>query len=446
MDDNNFDDLLKDKLRNYEDPTFDPSALEGLRDRLSNFQPTRWYASNGLRIAFVSSLFLLTSINTYFFIYNSNPNGKNYTPLPENKRPYSKKIDSLKAVIEQLQWKLSGQNVPLSSPVSSTSPKFQLPLSTENKSNDISLFDPVYKIRLGSKENIPLTVYNELKNAGFLADEHGEVLLIVPKKTNTATLTNLQTSLTDLLVPTPQPGRLQLISTNTEITGAKKPMVSFIDGEPSLAAKNTLEKHYFNNLGVQLAPHVDLVKGIFSQGSGGITPRVGLTADWLFSPRFSMESGIDYSTTKNLLSQYEIPSYAQYNPQLGNCEAATLTNRLVSAPLGLKYRQWVSGRSQLILKGGYTPYWTLTKQSQYNYVHPGSYPSDADVTTTLYNQHSIKYFGSTISIASGFTIKRDKNKGTWEALLYYEHNLGEGFEQKSMQLIGLRTAYWFKVK
>jgi hypothetical protein len=43
-------------------------------------------------------------------------------------------------------------------------------------------------------------------------------------------------------------------------------------------------------------------------------------------------------------------------------------------------------------------------------------------------------------------IKREKNKGQWEASLFYERSMGQGFENNPMQLFGLRTAYWFKVK
>jgi len=446
MDDNNFDDLLKGKLKNYEDPIFDPSALDGLHERIRDFQPAPWYASNGLRIAFISSLFLLTTVNTYFFIHNVNPKLQNNNTFPEFKLSYSKTIDSLKAVIHQLQSKVTEQKIVNSFLPTLATPKFKSNLSKEDKSSDFPTQDLTYKVNVGSKENIPPAIYNKLKEEGLLVDKDEEVFLVMPKKTNLATQPAFYSHISDLLMPVHQPETVQLISTNMDRFDKNKSVDHMPMENTSLVAKNALEKHHFNTLKIQLAPHVDLVKAIFAQGAGGITPRVGLTADWLISPRFSIESGVDYTTTQDLLNHNEIPRYSQYNPQLGSCQAATLTNRLVSVPINLKFRNWISNRSQLILKVGYTPYNVLTKQSQYNYVRPNINTTDVDQTTTIYNEHDIKYFGNTISTAAGMAIKREENKGLWEASLYYEHSISRGFDQKSMQLIGLRTAYWFSLK
>ncbi len=446
MDDNKFDDLLKGKLKNYEDPTFDASALEGLHERLGSFQPTPWHGRNGVRNVFIASLFLLTAINTYFFIHNSVEQN-NPVALLEPVISYANTMDSLNLIIEHLQKELTQQKEIRPLPVSLTSPKFQFHLVQENESNGLSALDLVYKLDVGGKKNIPQPVYERLKDEGLLTEDHGELFLLLHKKSTRPVQFAIHVSPTDLMVPTPLPPTMKLFTMNTEKAQPRKTIKIIPQGKSSLAAKNALEKHYFNKLGIQIAPHLDLVKGIFARGDGGITPRVGLTADWLITPRISFESGIDYTTTQNLLNHNDIPPYVQYNPQLGSCETATLTSRLISIPLNIKYRRWISEKRQFVLRAGYTPYILLSKQSQYNYVRPDVYgTSETDRTTTFNNYREFRFFGSTLSTSAGLTIKRNKNKGIWEAALFYEHGLGQGFDQKSMQLIGLRTAFWFKVR
>ncbi len=446
MDDNDFDDLLKGKLKDYEDPTYDPSALDGLHERLSSFQPTPWYASNSLRSAFISSLFLLTAINTYFFIYNSGIQQNTINKQHEIKLTNSNALDSLKAVINQLQCTVAEQKLENSTPATLATPNFRLHLLNQNESNPLSGIDVGYKVKLGSRENISSEVYNKLKEEDLLTEEHGEVFLLLPKKTNATAQPPFHTHLSGLLVAAPQPLQLQLIALSSTQSENKKLIHPIPEGKTSLAARNALERHYFNRLGLRVAPHLDLVKGIFSQGSGAITPRVGLTADWLVAPRFSIESSLDYTTTENQLTKNEIPEYAQYNPQLGICEKAIYSNRLVSVPLNVKYRQWISDRSQLILRAGYTPYFLLAKQFQYNYVRPDINGLTDDRTTTLNSYRDFKFYGSTMSTSVGLMVKRDKYKGLWEASIFYERSTGKGFDQKNIQLVGLRTAYWFTVK
>ena len=70
---------------------------------------------------------------------------------------------------------------------------------------------------------------------------------------------------------------------------------------------NKIEDHkYTTGIGINLAPHLDIVKGIYSQGSGGTTPRLGITAEWVVSPHWSFETSLDYFTTKLTVNEHAL--------------------------------------------------------------------------------------------------------------------------------------------
>jgi|GEM_PF-2662274 hypothetical protein len=443
MDDNTFDDLLKRKLTDYEDSSIDPSALDDFHERISNLQTNRWYSKNAAAIALAALLLIFTGINAYILIKNSGTQEKSNLVYLPNEQLNQSKVDSLLRVIDQIQ--CSALEKPSLSQVLS-SPKFALRLVKVNDVLHPSFVDLTYKIGVGSRENIPNDIYAKLEDEGLLSNESGEVFLLLSRKTYSEFRTALRTRPADLLVAIPQTRTLQLVTLNADQTEKKKSVRSVPEGKTSLAARNELEKHYFNKLGIEVAPHADLMKGIYSQGTGAITPRVGLTADWVISPRLSLESGIDYSTTEIRFKGSEI-LHPPVNTQLGNLESATIINRLLSVPLSMKYRQWVSDKSHLILRAGYTPFGILTRQFQYNYVRPNVNPdADKDRISVIEKHDENKFFGNTITASAGLTINREKNKNSWEVSLFYEHGLSNGFDNSNMQLVGLRTAHWFKLK
>jgi|SRR5579859_3972629 len=436
MDDNTFDDLVKGKLKNYVDPSIDSSALDDFHERMHNFESKSWYQTHATALA-LATLLIFTGVNALLLLNNiylkKNPSSRLTKQSSQNT------VDSLLAVVGQLQCAAS-EPVPAEI---NASPKFQLRLVRSNESIDPFVVN--YRVAIGSREGIPEKVYTELKEDGFLAEKGGEVFLLLTRTENSRIQTALYTRPGDLLVPIPQPGAVQLIALNTD--RSEKKQSNHVDEEKtSLAARNALEKHYFNKLGIQVGAYGDLMEGFFSQGTGVITPRIGFTADWVLSPRISIESGIDYGTTEIRFSGSET-QHTPYDSQLGNLESATVTNRLLSIPLSFKYRQWVFDKSQLVLRAGYTPYGILSKQHQYNYVRPDINPdSDGNHISTVEKRDEYKFYGSTITASAGLTLNRRKSKNLWEASIFYEHGLGNGFEKSSMQLIGLRTAYWIKLK
>jgi hypothetical protein len=241
-----------------------------------------------------------------------------------------------------------------------------------------------------------------------------------------------------------QPGPFMLAITDQKKD--KDTRGSTFSGASSLRARNALEKHYFKGIGIQVAPHLDGMRNFFSTGIGGYSLRTGVAANWQLSPRISVETALDYSTTNVRLSALNAPPSAG-DPQFGNLDACIVTNKLLSLPVSLRYRQWIGHRSQFLVGAGFRPYALVSRQFLYNYVKSDITPDgDTDRISTLETRNETRFYGGALSTSAGVLITREKNKGSWEASLFYERGVSGEMKNNQLQLLGIRTAYWFKVR
>ena len=449
MDDQNFDDFVKGRLDGYEDPSFDPSALAGFRDKLAFYRPAPWYQVPAAQYMMAASLTLFTVVNLYLF-WPSKVETVNTSSSHKNSNQTI--IDSLTVVIEQLNERAQ------------TSARVNDSLLTHLYAQPvISQVTPPARISrnglyLGATDEIPADLYHALMVKRMLVTDKGEAYLIAPEKSSHA-FGNSDLALTDVgeNYPWPVAGL-----SDVEVKGRKEtPSVIIPQKQRAISSKmrNELEKHYSKGIGIYLAPHADLIKNVFSAGDGAITPRLGVTADWVLSPTLSVETGVDYSTTSVSIERNFQDVYTPGpDASLGVVERVQIRNSLLSAPLAVKYRQWVSEKSQAFVKIGYTPYLSFKQEYQFGYdFDRGPGPNQMPSPNPGYNpdHHHVNsiaqtidrdYYGSTGTVSLGLTrLIKDKNK--LEASLFYEKSIGTvGQEQLAMQLFGLRTAYWFNLR
>src|SRR5579859_743031 len=150
MDDNTFDDLVRGKLRNYEDPSIDSSALEDLHERMHNFEGKHWYQTHTTTLAWATLFLIFTGINALLLIDSSAPT--KYLPHQPAKQQNKITVDSLLMVIDQLQCTASRRPDPAEA---NSSPKFELRLVRSNESSDPSAVNLIYKVAIGSRGVIP---------------------------------------------------------------------------------------------------------------------------------------------------------------------------------------------------------------------------------------------------------------------------------------------------
>ena len=76
MDDQRFDDSIKNKLGDYEDPTYDPSALAAMHHHLAASITIPWYDRNRNELLFGSGVAFLTCVilfSQWYWTQNSLP-------------------------------------------------------------------------------------------------------------------------------------------------------------------------------------------------------------------------------------------------------------------------------------------------------------------------------------------------------------------------------------
>ena len=467
MDESSFDDLIKSKLTNYEDPTLDAGAFETFQEKLVVSQPIPWYDQNLSRLGMAASAIIVTLLNIYILTLYKN---KNETTIltNENKKQHEL-VDSLTNTIHQLSSQkeiivkglntkqnqlaiTENENLTLKKNLALFKAKTTKNSEKELDSNQYSV------ITIGRASELPASVLRIFKDKqlALIDTKNDQVYLFASYRQNHILRQGQQigNAITpiELLevseIKNPNFEDLRVQSPATVIKGNKKLM--------SLKQRNELEKHYFSGLGINVGGHLDLLQSNYSIGSGSINPRAGLVVDWIVSPRLSLETGIDYFTNSinidrdNILDIFLPQQMDQFGPLL----TAEIDNKLISSPVSIKYRQWIGEKTQYILKAGYTPYYSLSSSYFYGYpsvkpIHPND-PDDPAYSKPRINtveQSSISgFYGGSITASIGLS-RIIKKKNPLEASLFYEKSLGTvGQQGLKMDQIGVRMAYLFKVR
>lgn len=436
MDDEHFDDLLRKKLRDYEDPVYDPSSLASLRERMAWSSPAPWYARRPSTSMVLSSLLLFTLINAAILYFGFYP-GKEPAKPTDQSEHQTATIDSLYQVVTHLQ----GQVAALQSSAESSvrKPVTQHEIAAVTPSN----VAPIHHVKSGilsTRTNV------DLRQPERLAQDHR---IVHP------TSDSLSNRLAGTRLPAPHafaPDTLLLATPvlfyAKQATGRLSDSTRPFEGKTSLSTQKAIEKNYYHGIGIAIGPHLDLEDGIFSQGSGRIAPRLGVTSDWIFSPSVSMELGADYQNLVNVVKGNSLNLQDPETAQYGTPQSVRRIANLLLTPLALKYRTSVSARNQLIAKVGATPYFNIYGETQYTYLYSnGGQDNDAIQLTTVDHDKQRSYFGTALTAAVGLTSKRKKNHDSFETSLFYERTLGAtGFSGEGIQLVGLRTGYWFHLR
>jgi len=468
MDDNKFDNLIKDKLEGYEDPSFDESSIAGFHEKLASFRSAPWYQQPLPQYMATTILTVFTIIAVLIFSIKENVTGNSSILNTEQLR-----IDSLLTIIQNfktesvlLRKKDSAdakyriekgmlENAVANNAISNSTSGSRILNSTKQNSRASFSSRDVHVIKnkivpLGPVMDLPLDVYHALIKNGMLIDDNGTAYLSAPDRDNY--YSNNEYALLGIKDVYQS---LKFSKSFVVLEEMQEPILKIIDkkeNEILTGNKNELEKHYFKGIGINIGPHIDLSQGIFAKGEAPITPRFGLLTEIVTSPAISFETGVDYSTTSIAfdrdLQTIEIPNL---DTSLGSLSDANIKNTLLSAPIAIKYRQLISDKNQVFLRVGYTPYFSIMQEYQCgykpNYFPPsGATPYGSHYVTSILQVKDNFFYGNTRSISLGLTrITRGKEK--IEGSLFYESSLSAvGNEKISMTLFGIRTAYWFNLK
>ncbi len=451
MDDSTFDDLLKDKFERYEHPDIGPDALASFRDHMSSFPSISWYTKYRTEVYVTASFLLFTLLNGYILWYSFDKREGNTTELSNGSS--HQVIDSLTMVINQLSTNEKQPAVFIISPTDKKRAQFEntkittASASQDNiKNADGTTLDTSAKLHLGTIASLPPDILERLDEEGILEQRDGQAYLLINDR-----LRQIRPS--SFAFETPS--EIAIIYENDTLQSDesldkvkfKLPAIRLKNRISSKVINEIEDRKYNTGVGIVLTPHLDVVKSAYSQGSGAITPRLGLTAEWIVSRHWSVETSIDYLSTKfTTYENFQSLDLPNLNPELGSPESVEIRTRTLSLPINLKYRWWLTRKHQLAIKAGYTPYFSLRDEYLYQYPYPGR-PADSDLTINTQEQKDVRrYYGGTLNIALGITRVVNK-KDQFEAALFYENSIGNvGQQNLTMQLFGIRTAYSFRIK
>jgi hypothetical protein len=446
MDDRNFDEIIKGKFEAYEDPDFDSSALADFHERLSSVQYTPWYVTYRTECLVAGLLVLFTLANALIVFRGNAEKNLNAATL---KIELKTRIDSLTSAIHQL--KANQKSIFILDPAAKqTVPNEANGISSRNQVNELggngTFAHTASRLYLGGISSLPPGVLEKLTEENVLEIEDGRAYLILSDKIKRIRHVSFVHDQPDQ----PQPFReKELVLTDEKLKQLKvaSPKTSNFN---QLSGKmiNKIEAHqYVKGIGLNVSPHLDLLQATFSRGTGGISPRVGITTEWVVAPHWSIETSLDYLNTNLAVHKdFEALHLVDLAPELGALQSVEINTRTLSLPINIKYRWWLTRQHQLVLRGGYTPYFSLSRQYLYRHPYPGR-PADSDKTlSTLEHSDDLRFYGGTINFRAGVSTML-KKKSQFEIDLFYEQSLGTvGSEKLNMQLYGVRTAFTFRVK
>ncbi len=421
MDDNSFDDIIKRKVRDHEDPEFDPSALAAFNHRMSTLNYLPWYSRYRTALM-VGSGVAMSTLFIIFSLWLMNANGSK--ALAENKLF----IQSQQEQIAKLQHEIND----LKKHVTDTVYITQVEVLTSPPNNAVlNRITALELTILKMREELAIE-YESVKNSSRERD----ALSI--------TSTTVQQGNSELFHSKIIPDE----KSKKSLKAIPKPISnSPLSNTPfSVKTFRELEKHYKKGIGVRVGPILEFSKGFYSEGAGGIDITGGLLGDFLVSPSLSIETGGKFIHRFYKISEDELKSNSELpyiNPDLAPLGQADIDSWMVEIPLNLKYRYPLSPKTHALAGLGFSSI-IYTKQ-----VLEYSYNFDSVPAGHVTEPHTISNFaryGGTLNVSLGFS-KRLKNKKILETSLYYQHGLGDsGIEKMRSNYLGIRGAYWFTLK
>ena len=427
MDDKQFDDIIKKKLSEYEEPGFDPSALSALHSQLASTRAWPWYSRYRTELLMASGMALCTLIivwSQWYFREIENDLLKKNTIVISDQH---EQIKNLLSEITMLK--------------NHTPDTVRVIERSENSPTDtysIILLEQIANLQedLGKMQKY-LETYQSNAEATSSEILRGE---------NVYGLSNEQESGYSYL----HSKRLHPKQNRTKSAHAydsSKIQPSAQNTERTLSTKTLrdLQKHYHKGIGIHVGPTVEISRGIYDGGIPKIDIAGGVLGDFILSPFISIETGAKFSHRVYEISEEDLASrpLPDVDSTLGPLTYADVDSWLLEVPLNLKYRFPLTRKTNLIGGLGYSARLYTRQLFEYSYGIDGN--PDASITTST-EISKVQLYPGTLNISLGLDHQLKNNK-ILETSLFYQHGLGEaGVEKMRANFFGIRSTFWFTVK
>ena len=419
MDDRDFDDIIKRKVGEHEDPVFDSAALSSFHQQMATLDylpwPSRYRTELMIGAGIAISTFLVI-MSVWLLNTDASESLKKSNLLIQDQQ---KKITELQTEINVLK-KRKPDTVYIRQVTMSDVESMHL------EEMKLTIFKLKMDLAISSGKIQSLSA-----GADSLSLENTSNLYFDPHHSNL---------FPSKVVPT-EKNRKSMRAVDKSDGERKKSHTKF-----SVKTLRELEKHYRTGMGIRLGPSLDFSKGFYSQGTGGIDIAGGLLGDFIVSPSLSAETGAKFIHRFYEIPEEELntdPTLPYVNPELAPVTQADIDSWMIEVPMNLKYRYPLSQKTYALAGLGYSAV-IYTKQ-----VLEYSYNFDAIPSGYITEPHTITdvtQYSGTLNISLGIS-KRLKNNKILETSLYYQQGFGEiGIESNGSNYLGIRGVYWFTVK
>ena len=420
MDDNQFDDLIKGKVSEYQEPGFDPAGLADLHYRMAAADAVwPWYVRYRTELFVGTGLILCTLIILWSQWFLSNKENM----LLENNLLASKN---------------SGDQIKL-----------------QNEINYLKSLQPdtIKIIEFREQNSIGYSVLlNRIANLEATLERYASLSVEKQIRSGLDSVPSQKEFFSEYEQQHINNSPQRLVPRQMERESARAQWNDMYESiqtkERSLSVKamRDIEDHYQKGIGIRIGPTIELSKGIYSLGSGKIDIAGGLLADFILSPSLSLETGGKYAhrvyqiSDQDDLATTQLPNVEQ---NLGAPKNADIDSWILEIPLNLKYRYPTSLKSHLLGGIGFSSMLFTRQLLEYDYNFDGN--SSATIYSVYNNLKPQLYFG-TINFSLGFS-NQTKTKKIIETSLYYQHGVGTiGVENTKQSFLGIRSVYWFKIR
>ena len=422
MDDSRFDDIIKKKLNEYEEPGFDPAALAGLQQQMEAISLSPWYSRYASQLWIGSGFLVSTVIIVSVLWYKDDKLNEKIISLTGQ----AEEITKLQTEIKYLK-SISHDTIKL----------------TEIREQPTSA---LYASLLVQMEKLKA----ELE---FYRTERSRVSNSIVENDPATTLNNPIGAYPDSIVHYSD-GEINFSRIAPHYRSKNSARAEWSDLPMSKVSNHTLstkairdiQKHYSKGIGIKIGPVAELSHSNYSAGKGSNALSVGVMADFILSPSLSFETGAKYThrfydiTDKSETSLLEFPDLDE---SLGELQQVDIDNYILEFPFNLKYRFPITLKTQWVGALGYSPLLYLRQDFEYKQAWSGD-PNLSVIST--YRQNSLALYSGTLNFALGFS-QELKNKRIFETSVYYQLGLGnKGLEKTNSNFVGLRGIYWLKAR
>ncbi len=437
MDDSKFDNIIKNKIGEYEDRGFDPAALSALHHQLAAVRILPWHTRYTTELLVGLGMLLITLTLLWGQWYWGNREVKLMEDELIALRMENSELRKLKSEIG-----VSDNVKPDTIRIIEVRPQLSpLYASLANRIYQLESARPKVlnktMMYLGAVQDIPAEILSVLEKAGLvISGNEGGVYLTSVKGQMLNEISG------EKLVTEPFPAPYLVFTEE-----ASEPTKKLEKSKPikvSLKTIKELENHYQTGVGFKLGPTMSLTSLNYKTGSGSPFVGVGGLAEMVFSPALALETGFRYMSLRSKIRQdFDQIRLSHFDGTLGELQKIEIDTRAIEIPINLKYRYPLSMNTHLIVGTGYAGLVFLHQDVEYKY----ALASEQAASIIADNrENNLKVYPGTVNFSLGVD-QQLLNKKSIEASLFYQKGIGnKGIEQNNADIFGIKGTYWFTIR